>query len=533
MRFFIPFCPILLLLLAARPAAAQAPNYPDSVAARLQLLNELAQSGNFEKAQLEAAGFRVYLQTRRLAYPSRALPIISGIYLHNKDEIGANAFFLEAERAARLDRNPDSRVALLSALAQEYARWQMIDKALVARDLLAIAQDSLAARRERAAVGAVQHRLDSLQRLYAGENGQRARMVSLERERAYLLAGVLAAVFLLLVFANFYNSRRWRRRLAEREMMMELERGHQIEVAPAEPPVEVGENNMAQVGEVVPKPEVAPEIPDDVTPFQRIRQIVTEGDDMPKIALLIEPNRQVVLYLKSLLSDRFHVETAVTANEGLERAADLLPDLIVCDAVLNGKTGIDVARTIKLSERTSHIPLILLTERFGNEGKLDALRAGAETWFTRPVLDDEFDATVSRLLDARKVHHTEFARFLQLYFTEERLDLKDPFLSRTVAQIEEHLAEPNFMADGLARKLDMTRYHFTKKLKYLTAKEPVQLIREMRLEKAKTLLEKRAAPPQVVAELVGFADPGTFSRAFKEYFGDNTLLLYSPQKKLS
>lgn len=98
--------------------------------------------------------------------------------------------------------------------------------------------------------------------------------------------------------------------------------------------------------------------------------------------------------------------------------------------------------------------------------------------------------------------------------------------------IEENLADPDFMADDIARKLQMTKTHYTKKLKVLTGKEPVQLIREMRLEKAKILLEKRAGTPQVISELVGFANPGTFALAFKDYFGDNTLLLYTTPSRL-
>ena len=97
-------------------------------------------------------------------------------------------------------------------------------------------------------------------------------------------------------------------------------------------------------------------------------------------------------------------------------ASEMLPDLVVCDVLVNGHGGIDIARQIKLSERTNHIPVVLLTDKFGNEGKLDALRAGADAWFTRPVIDDEFDASVQRLLNARKVKHEQFSRFLQLYF---------------------------------------------------------------------------------------------------------------------
>jgi DNA-binding response OmpR family regulator len=244
-----------------------------------------------------------------------------------------------------------------------------------------------------------------------------------------------------------------------------------------------------------------------------------------KTALIIEPNRQIVLYLKSLLSDRFEVETALSANEGLLAASNHLPDLIVCDAALNGQTGIEVVRQIKLAERTNHIPIILLTERFGNEGKLDALRAGADAWFSRPLLDRELDAQVTLLLDAHKQNHERFARFLHLYFSENRIPLNDPFLSKVVAAIEQNLSDPDFMADDLARKMQLHKQHFFKKLHVLTGKEPVQLLREMRLEKARSLLEIRAGTPQTVAELVGFSSSGTFALAFKEYFGENTSLL--------
>ena len=116
---------------------------------------------------------------------------------------------------------------------------------------------------------------------------------------------------------------------------------------------------------------------------------------------------------------------------------------------------------------------------------------------------------------------------MHLYFTNSRPVIPDAFLQKTVALIEAHLSDPDFMADDLARKLQLSNQHFSKKLRALTGKEPAQLIREMRLEKAKTLLENRAAPPQTVAELVGFSNGGSFAIAFKEYFGENTLLIKS------
>ena len=506
----------LTFFLALPLADSQNAAVQDSLNNRLQLLTQLSQSANYEQAQVEAEGFRDFLRRNRLAVPPRAVPLLSGIYKANEDDRSATRFLNEAQLDALHDPNPTTKAALLTVLVKECGRWELPELALQCQQQLSIAQDSIAARRRRADTQRMQQRLDSLVALRTTETANLARYVRLERDQAYLLGGGVGLLLLALLVANYRTNDRWRKRLDKRELEMDLLHANLRH--------EAQESALNQSIEAVQQASLIA-APDPYTMYT--------GSKPEQIALLIEPNRQVVLYLKSLLSDRFQIETASTNNEGLQMANNLLPDLIVCDAVLNGKTGIDVARQIKLSERTNHIPVVLLTDRYGNEGKLDALRAGADAWFTRPVIDDEFDASVQRLLDARKVKHEHFARFLNLYFSENRVPLEDPFLARTVQMIEQNLADPDFMADDMAKKLQMTKTHYVKKLKVLTGKEPVQLIREMRLEKAKVLLEKRAGSPQTISELVGFSSPGTFALAFKEYFGDQTLLLYSQPNRLN
>ncbi len=493
---------LILVLLLAEPVR-------DSLNQRLDLLRSLVQAGNYEQAQVEAVGMRQFLRRQRVLCPAEAVPLLSGIYHHNKDEQSAWLFFNEAEVDARRDGNPVTKAALLSALITAYRDWQLPDRALVASQLLNTVQDTLSARSKRNEMAALRQDIDSLQTLLTAEQAVKQNTLTIERERAYLLAGVVALVFILLLVSNYRTGRRWKARFDRRELEYDVMRAdlmHQSAIAAAE-----ARALAAQDAGATPK---SPTLPPPVL-----------GERPDKTALVIEPNRQVVLYLKSLLSDRFQVEVADNANEGLHKAGEILPDLIICDAVLNGKTGIDIVRQIKLSERTNHIPVILLSERHGNDGKLDALRAGAEAWFPRPVVDTEFDASVKQLLNTHLEQHEQFARFLHFYFTDRRQSLADPFLMRTVQTVETHLADPDFMADELARKLNLSKNHCFRKLKALTGKEPMQLIREMRLEKAKVLLEKRAGTPQAIAEMVGFSNPGTFSLAFKEYFGENTLLL--------
>lgn len=485
---------------------------------RINLMGQLVQSQSFEQAEVEAEWFRDFIKRHQLPYSPRAVHLISKIYKANADDRSATRMLAEAELDARKDPAPESKAALLAVLVDECRIWELTDQALTCQKMLTVAQDSIAARRQRLSASHLQAQLDSVTNLRNTEQANEKQFLKLHRDHALIAGAALGLLFLLLLIQLFRSNNNWRKTLEKKELEWEVTKGNLQ--------FEARESALtAAVQAVEEEKAVQPRVSGD-------QYTMYFGPKPEQIALLIEPNRQVVLYLKSLLSDRFQVETAFTAIEGLQMANELLPDLVVCDAVLNGKSGIDVARQIKLSERMNHIPVVLLTHRFGNDAKLDALRAGADAWFTRPVIDDEFDASVQRLLDTRKIRHEEFSRVLQLWFSEHREPTNDPFLLTTLQMIEENLADPDFMADDIARKLQMTKTHYTKKLKVLTGKEPVQLIREMRLEKAKILLEKRAGTPQVISELVGFANPGTFALAFKDYFGDNTLLLYTTPSRL-
>ena len=512
MRRLVHFA--LPILFAVGSALLQAQTRTDSLDQALALIAELVEAENFEDAQVEAANLREYLQRRALPCPAESVPLLLDIYQKNRDKKSAREFLDEARAGARNQPDESGRVELLAALADGYAEWNRPENALACLRKLIATRDSLAERERRADLLTLQTQLDSLKTLRYSDIPPSSGETPIPHTFLLAIGGGALAIILLLLYRNRRAVRRWRKLVAKRELEIDFLRSERFADTFSMEPVAL-ETTM-------PVPPSGFEQNSHARP----------GNHRPdKTALLIEPNRQIVLYLKSLLADRFEVETATTAGEGLLAASNHLPDLIVCDAVLNGQTGIDVVRQIKLAERTNHIPVILLTERYGSEGKLDALRAGADAWFARPVLDRELDSSVTLLLDAHQKQHAEFARFLHLYFSENRIQIGDPFLARVVSHIEQNLSDPDFMADDLARKMQLHKQHFFKKLHVLTGKEPAQLLREMRLEKARSLLEIRAGTPQTIAELVGFSSAGTFALAFKEYFGENTLLLRMPGKE--
>jgi CheY-like chemotaxis protein/AraC-like DNA-binding protein len=510
----IPLC----CLLFAGVLSSQI-TWRDSLNTRIGLLKELTQSGNLERAQLEAGELRRWMREKFILCPAEAVPLISDIYWRNKDRQNGQRFLAEAEQDAQRNRNPETRAALLRELVKAQSLWGNSERAIVNELMLKTAQDSLETRRVNKQTNILKKQVDSLARIANELQMVKDNTLTVEKWRAGAVLGTLLAIMLALFVVNARNNYRWKQRLDDRDREWELRMAVEPALAPTPPP------SIVEAPPTVESVTVAA-ASNDTTAYQNPRSAAPPfGEyDLPH-ALVIEPNRHVALYVRSLLNDRFEVEIVKSPAEGLQRAHELLPDLIVCDAQLEGQTGIDITRQIKLSDRTNHIPIVLLSRYHGNEGRLDALRAGADAWFTRPMLSEEFGSTVKHLLDGQKDKHEVFNRFLQLYFTTDRIKPANRFLADLVGHIEQNLSNADLMPDELARRMNMTNVHFVKKLLALTGKEPQQLVRELRLEKAKFLLLNRAGTPQAIAELTGFDNPGTFSMAFKDYFGENTLLL--------
>ena len=477
----------------------------DSVAYYLDILKDLAREEEFRKARLEAKGFRQFMSEKALEYPPESIPLLSGIFRVTRDRRSAYAFLQEVEVDARYCRDLKRKEALLESLVMAFGEWGDKSRALPNQKALTAVKDSLAKLRYIKLLDKHQIELDSVRKEADLESEREPAFIAFDKKQ--VLAGSLGlgmlVVFLLL--ANIRTARGWRKRFRKKDIELELLRAN------------------LKPEETIPPFTALSEEP--AYPSSTTESAQTKGAPPEKTALLIVPNRQIILYLKTLLTDQFKVETALSGNEGIDLANKILPDLIICDGQLEGQNGIELIRQLKLGSKTNHVPIILLSEHHGKDGALDALRAGAESWFPRPVLDTEIENSLNEIEAERKEAHRAFQRYLNLYHSEQRPELNNRFLNDTIRIIEQCLSNPDFMADELARKMQFDKVLFSRKLKMLTGKTPGQLIREMRLEKAKVLLENKAAQPQTVSEIVGYSNPGSFAHAFQDYFGENNLLL--------
>ncbi|MEM8525594.1 MAG: ATP-binding protein [Bacteroidota bacterium] len=245
-------------------------------------------------------------------------------------------------------------------------------------------------------------------------------------------------------------------------------------------------------------------------------------EDAPKL-LLIEDNADVVLYIQSILQNTYELSIARNGEEGIQRAIELVPDIIISDVMMPKKNGFEVVETLKQDERTSHIPIILLTAKATQEDKVEGLKYGADAYLMKPFDKEELFIRLKNLIEIRQQLQVKYAKIkesdtLEVSDSSAALSLEDRFLQKLQEVLKNNYQNAGFGVENYAQSLQMSHTQFYRKLKALTNKTPSQYIRSYRLQQAKNLLKNADWNVSEVAYEVGFNDPNYFTRAFRKEF---------------
>jgi signal transduction histidine kinase/DNA-binding response OmpR family regulator/ligand-binding sensor domain-containing protein len=238
------------------------------------------------------------------------------------------------------------------------------------------------------------------------------------------------------------------------------------------------------------------------------------------LVLVVEDNADVRAYIRGYLAPAYHLAEARDGVEGIERALHDIPDLIICDVMMPTKDGYEVCRTLKHDEKTSHIPVILLTAKASSENKIEGLETGADEYLVKPFEPTELLARVKNLINVRHALRERFSAAVPLKPGEIAVtSIDDVFLRKVVAVVERRMGDEHLSVEELGREVGMSRSQLHRKLTALTGQSPSDFIRYMRLHRAMALLQGNAGTVAQVAYCVGFGDPSHFSRRFHEFFG--------------
>jgi signal transduction histidine kinase/DNA-binding response OmpR family regulator len=253
---------------------------------------------------------------------------------------------------------------------------------------------------------------------------------------------------------------------------------------------------------------------------ETLEDLDDEMNTSKKVALLIEDNTDLSNHMRSLLNGLFEVKQSINGKVGIEDALTLIPDIIVTDLMMPEVDGVELCRILKANEKTSHIPIIMLTAKADRDTKLRGLKIGADVFLTKPFDNEELLVRVQNLIKQRENLKEKFEQTLRLAPSKiEAKSTEEAFIKKALEVVDDNLSNSDFNVDTFQKELGMSRMQLHRKLRALTNFSASEFIRDIRLQRAADLLANKSFTVSEVAYSCGFNSVSYFTQCFKQKFG--------------
>lgn len=238
------------------------------------------------------------------------------------------------------------------------------------------------------------------------------------------------------------------------------------------------------------------------------------------IMLIVEDNDDVRALLKYTFSPCYTIIEATNGKAGIEKAIEHIPDIIISDVMMSEVDGFKLCSTLKNDFKTSHIPIILLTAKAGQENILEGTLCGADDYVVKPFNLDYLQIKIENLITSRKKLQQRYKQDAVLTPKDIAItNLDQDFLKRIEDILKEHLTETSFNTEAFAKAACLSRMQLHRKLKALTGLSTTEFIRSQRLKLAAHLLKQSDANVSEIGYQVGFSSPAYFGKIFKDTYG--------------
>ncbi len=255
-----------------------------------------------------------------------------------------------------------------------------------------------------------------------------------------------------------------------------------------------------------------------LTTTQSLRAVSLDHPPSEATILLIEDNPDVRTYLRGILEFRYHLVEAKDGKEGIEKAIDFIPDLIISDVMMPKKDGYQVCDALHKNAMTSHIPIILLTAKADRSSITEGYRHGADVYLTKPFHAQQLEAQIEMLFEQRRRLQEKYQN---QFLSGKAIHQQDTFLQQLTDLIQEEISNENLKTKDICHRLHISRSQLHQKVKALTGMSTSIFIRQVRLLSAKEMLIKTEKNISEIAYSVGFKDPNYFTRVFNREFGSS------------
>lgn len=260
------------------------------------------------------------------------------------------------------------------------------------------------------------------------------------------------------------------------------------------------------------------------TPVDQSLQLTPPPSTVGKLTILIvEDNRDMREYIRSILVEHYNVVEAVNGADALSLLNSNAIDFIISDLMMPVMNGIELSRRVKETFSISHIPFLMLTAKTSNEARLESYRMGVDEYILKPFDEDLLLTRIQNILENRKRYQQRFAMDMNvevLQMEDESSDKK--FLHQVMRVVKEHYKNSYFEVSDFTEAMGVSKSLLNRKLQILTGQSPGLFIRNYRLNIARELIVKnRETKNMNVSEIayeVGFNDPKYFTRCFTKHF---------------
>jgi signal transduction histidine kinase/DNA-binding response OmpR family regulator/frataxin-like iron-binding protein CyaY len=237
------------------------------------------------------------------------------------------------------------------------------------------------------------------------------------------------------------------------------------------------------------------------------------------VILVVEDSLEVRRYISRSLEPGYTVIEAVNGREGMKKAKETIPDLIISDIMMPEADGYELCNVLKKDVNTSHIPIILLTAKASEKSIIQGLKTGADDYITKPFNTKILITRIKNLIDLRRQLQLKIQRKKNLLPADISVSSMDEeFLKEFQEIVEKNLADSDLNIDLICKKLYMSRATLFRKIHALTGETPNQFIQTHRLERAAQLLKAHFGNITEVALEVGFSSSAYFTKCFREKF---------------
>lgn len=246
-----------------------------------------------------------------------------------------------------------------------------------------------------------------------------------------------------------------------------------------------------------------------------------ENKEAP-LLLIVEDNTDLRNFIKRIFIDKYQIVEAVNGQKGLEKAVELVPDIIITDLMMPILDGVGFCKELKSDVRTSHIPVIMLTAKATNEDRLKGLELGADDYLTKPFDANELKVRVKNLIKQRenlRVKYSQATIEIAVEPSIKQPTMDEQFLEKAKSIIDQHLGQSAFDVEAFADKMNMSSVQLRRKLKALTNETVTEFVRNYRLDIAAEMLQNKQGTVSEIAFRVGFESLPYFSKVFLEKFG--------------